>query len=183
MANTNDPKCPTTLNYVLHAFRTERHYQLHRWGTRQPDGSFTETPHSVADFIVYMQDYYEEARHRASRDAGLATSLESLRKVVCLGFACLEQCGPYTFDGFADCIRRTGCIVPLTLLPDYSNYLLKIASALANATKYAECFDNEMAMFCIRELVKIGVECFEQFGIEPRDLSQPILNARDGQPA
>jgi hypothetical protein len=189
MASTNDPKCITSLNYVLDAFRTERAYQLRRWGCRQPDGTMVEAPHSVADFVLYMQDYYAEARHRASREAGIASSAEALRKVVCLGFASIEQHdqqdegGPYTFDDIAARIRMSGRIVPLTLLPDYSNYLLKIARTLEDATIKAECFNNECALICIHELVQIGVECFMQYGIEPRDLTQPIINGRDGQPA
>jgi hypothetical protein len=192
MANTNDPKNPTTLEAVIEAFRTERVYQLRRWGYRQPDGSMIEAPRSVADFVLYMQDYYEETRHKASREAGTASSAEALRKVVCLGFACIEQhdekypdegSTPYTFADIAETIRRIGRIVPLTLKPGYSNYLLRIAQALADATPYADCFNDDAALVCIWDLVKIGVECFEQYGIEPRDLTQPIINGRDGLPS
>jgi len=188
MGNTNDLKRLTDLWYVIDAFRAERYYQLRRWGYRQPNGSFTEATHSIADFVVYMQDYYVEARHKVSREAGNDTSLEVLRKIVCLGIACLEQLDrkdndqPYTFNDLADCIHCIGRIVPLTLNPDYSLYLLKIKFFLDNAEKQAACF-NRGALLDIRELVQVGVECFSQYGIQKRDLSQPIINGRDGLPA
>jgi hypothetical protein len=178
-----------TTNVILDALRSERDYQRRRWGLRQPDGTFTETKCSVADFVLYMQDYYSEARHAARLN--IPASLESLRKVIGLGFACLEHCTvqddrqyagwPHTFDTVAECIRLSDHIMPLVLNPDYSNYLLKIAASLSDAALYAACFNEGNALMYIHRIIKIGMECFAQYDIEPRD--QPVINARDGQPA
>lgn len=174
---------------MLDAFRSERAYQLRRWGCRQPDGSMSEALHSVADFILYMQDYYHEARHKATREAGTAASAEALRKIVCLAIACLEQhykkdgSEPYTFDDVAETMRRAGRLVPLTRMPTYSNYLLKIAGSLKAAAFFATDFNDGGAAVCMFEIVGFGIECFMQYGIEPRDLTKPIINGRDGQPA
>jgi hypothetical protein len=178
-----------SLETVIEALRTERQYQLRRWGCRQPDGSMIEVPHSVADYVLYMQDYYHEARHHVSREDGIAGSLEALRKLVGLGIACLEQHDRkdkdehYTFDDLAERIRRTGRFVPLTLNPDYSNYLLKIGFHLADAVKYAAWFNQPVALSAVRDMVQVGVECFGQYGIEPRNGAQVVTNGRDGQPA
>lgn len=189
MASCNDPQCVTSLDYVLDAFRSERAYQLRRWGFRQPDGSMCEAPHSVADFILYMQDYYHEARHKATREAGIAASADALRKIVCLAIACLEQhykkdgSEPYIFDDIAETMRRTGRMVPLTRKPTYSNYLLKIAGSLKDAAYFATDFNDSGAVVCMFEIIGFSVECFMQYGIEPRDLTKPIINERDRQPA
>ena len=42
---------------------------------------------------------------------------------------------------------------------------------------------NEPALEMLRKVVTLGVACFEQNGIKPRDLSKPIVNGRDGKSA
>lgn len=81
---------------VYAALETERQYQIKRWGVRQADGSFREVPHSVEDFVLYMEDYLHEARHQLSRlpePEARDVALDTLRKVVTMGIACFEQHG------------------------------------------------------------------------------------------
>lgn len=73
---------------VYDAIDSERDYQLVRWGIKGEDAK-----HSVGDFLTYMDDYLNEAKHRASREDGNSGALEVLRKVVALGVACMEQHG------------------------------------------------------------------------------------------
>jgi hypothetical protein len=183
--NTHDPKNPTSFLAVLDALRTERAYQKRRWGYRQPDGSLREAQHSLSDFVIYMQDYYNEACHLGSRRAGNTESREALRKVICLGFACFEQLESMTFDEVVDDIlgrRQSGYILPLKFNPDYGNYLLRIGKQLERVFLYADVFNHEYAMFELADLLLVGVECFEQYGITWRDLTN-VVNGRDGRPA
>lgn len=76
---------------VYEALDGERDYQEHRWGLTQSRGQ-----HTTAEFILYMQDYLTQAQHEVSRNpdphAGVLAT-ETLRKVVAMGVACLEQNG------------------------------------------------------------------------------------------
>lgn len=78
---------------IMAALKTERQYQVRRWGVRQPDGTFQELPHSKEDFLLYMQDYLSEAIRQISRSGDEQPALETIRKVVTLGIACFEQHG------------------------------------------------------------------------------------------
>lgn len=81
---------------VYEAFDSEREYQLRRWGVRQEDGSFQEIPKSIEEYVLYMEDYLDEARTQLSRMAepqARTAALDTLRKVVTLGIACFEQHG------------------------------------------------------------------------------------------
>lgn len=81
---------------VFEAINSERVYQKKRWGLRYETSEgdeFRELDKTVGEFLVYMQDYLTEAFHDASRNDGEEKTLESLRKVVTLGVACLEQHG------------------------------------------------------------------------------------------
>ena len=42
---------------------------------------------------------------------------------------------------------------------------------------------DEVVLEMMRKVVAMGVACFEQNGVAPRDLNQPIVNGHDGQPA
>ena len=46
---------------IYDIFADERLYQLRRWGILNPRGGLTEAPHTIADFAVFMQDYFNEA--------------------------------------------------------------------------------------------------------------------------
>jgi hypothetical protein len=81
---------------VFGKFDSERQYQIRRWGVRQADGSFTEVPKSIEEYVLYMEDYLHEARHQLSRlpePEARDVALDTLRKVVTLGIACFEQHG------------------------------------------------------------------------------------------
>lgn len=78
---------------ICDVIHEERDYQRRRWGRRQPDNSFVENSHAVGSYMVFMQDYLTEALHRASREDGWQGALDSLRKVVALGFRCFEEHG------------------------------------------------------------------------------------------
>jgi hypothetical protein len=152
-----------------------------------------ETPHSIADFILYMQDYYHEARHQLVREPGITNTLNTLRKLIALGFACLEQhygCGPVghkrhgypmSFDElYAAFLTETIIEHPNT---DFSTFMFKINLRIENAAFKAVRMDSIDALHNIYAAVLLGIECFNKFGIESRDLTQPIINARDGLPA
>lgn len=89
---------------IYKAIDTERAYQLKRWGV---DVALTETgpgnthtlreaPHSLEEWVLYMEDYLQEARTQLSRmsepDARDA-ALHTLRKVVSMGVAAFEEHG------------------------------------------------------------------------------------------
>jgi hypothetical protein len=54
---------------------------------------------------------------------------------------------------------------------------------LNDAAMYAECFDNDAALVCIRDMIQVGIECFGLYGVPTRQIPDPFLNARDGLPA
>lgn len=74
----------------------ERYYQAVRWGTFHSNAGGdhpVDRPKPVESFILYMEDYLQQARHQISREEGHDNALDSLRKVVALGVACFEQHG------------------------------------------------------------------------------------------
>lgn len=82
---------------VYYAIDSERDYQdakAHQNGTLPDD----VRPHSFEEFILYMEDYLHEARHQVSRvwtadRTAPPAALDTLRKVVALGVAAMEQHG------------------------------------------------------------------------------------------
>lgn len=69
----------------------ERDYQDRRWGPEDTEGK-----HSVTEFVAFMGDYMDQARHECSRHANPEAdqlALATLRKVVAMGVACMEQNG------------------------------------------------------------------------------------------
>lgn len=93
LASMTDTRNAVSFEDIIAALKSERDYQMRRWGVRQPDGTIQEAQHSVSDWLVYMDDYLTEAKHNATREPGSTMALESLRKVVSLGVACFMQCG------------------------------------------------------------------------------------------
>lgn len=66
----------------------ERDYQDKRWGYNK------ET--SVAEYVLYMEDYIQKARHdltRYSDPMGAEAALSTIRKIAGLCVACMEQHG------------------------------------------------------------------------------------------
>jgi len=77
----------TPLEAILDAFRSERQYQVRRWGCSQPDGTFQEVEHSLAEWLIYMDVWLRRTRHEMAGKSGSAPALEALRKVICLAWA------------------------------------------------------------------------------------------------
>lgn len=82
-----------TRTEVYEAINTERTYQDSRWNANTTS---TEGKHSVTEFLVYMQDYVNEALHVVTRNGEPYASnaaLDIVRKVAALGVVCMEQHG------------------------------------------------------------------------------------------
>lgn len=78
---------------VYAAIDSERDYQDNRWNAATTP---TEGKHSVGEFIIFMEDYLREAKTQLSRQGEPKASqdaLNTLRKVLGLGVACMEQNG------------------------------------------------------------------------------------------
>ena len=168
------------LSDIFALLRNEREYHLRRWGNRQPDGTFVEQPHSIGEFLIYMRDYYEEATHGLTRNAGSRETLFSLRKIVALGLACLEQNdsydgAPVTLDDLFETVRVTGRMVPLhsRFRTDMSTYLLKIRQCLTEGEKGTGNLCWGEGLLCVREIVQIGIECFERLRLAGPRGSRP----------
>jgi len=87
-----------TRSEVYAAINSERNYQDMR--RKRDQGQPT---HSVADYLLYMEDYLTEARKVASRTWGPtadALTMEVVRKVVALGVAAAEEHGMMQREGF-----------------------------------------------------------------------------------
>jgi hypothetical protein len=76
---------------VYAAIDSERAYQQDKWG---------DNPHEFDAWILYMEDYLEEARRLASRSNDIGPALAAIRKVTALGVVCMEQHGAPQRDGF-----------------------------------------------------------------------------------
>ena len=82
-----------TRDEVYYAIDTERDYQDTLWNEST---TTTEGQHSIAEWIVYIEDYLEEAKHLVSRRAEQevnARALDIIRKVAGMAVACMEQNG------------------------------------------------------------------------------------------
>lgn len=74
---------------VYRAIDAERDYQDGRW---TPKTTSTSGRHSVAEFVLFMDEYLSQARKELSRNGEPAASsmaLDTLRKVVAMGVACM----------------------------------------------------------------------------------------------
>lgn len=83
----------TTRQEVYAAIDGERDYQDQRW-----NGTTTSTAgkHSVAEFVLFMDDYLREAKTHLSRNGepeASVVALITLRKIIGMGVACMEQHG------------------------------------------------------------------------------------------
>jgi len=172
----------TTLDTILEAFRDERFYQIRRWGLRQPDGTFHEFERSLTDWLVYMDHWSRVAQHNMTRQPADIPALDALRKVACLVWAALEQ-DNYTLDGIVAALNIRQENTPFCTRP-LSEYLLAIRVVLDDAIRAATQWDRQgEAKALILDLLHLSIGCFLQYGIPMRDLSEPIINARDGEPA
>ncbi len=82
---------------VYSAIDSERDYQ--QWLCEKASTPHGEVrPHSTEEFVLYMDDYLTELKHQLSRTwtpdrKPTVEMLDTLRKVVTLGVACMEQHG------------------------------------------------------------------------------------------
>lgn len=81
---------------VYAALDTERNYQDARRSAAYDATIGAPGDHSPEEYLVYMQDYLNEALHTASRIWGPGCKpavMEIVRKVTALGVACMESNG------------------------------------------------------------------------------------------
>ena len=74
---------------VINAIESERDYQESRWN---PDTTTTEGLHTFSEWCVYIEDYIQEGLGQARSNA-TATAAATMRKVVSMAVAALEQYG------------------------------------------------------------------------------------------
>lgn len=83
-----------TREEVYRALDGERAYQETRWNRETTEsGGIHE---SVGDWLIYMGDYIQEAKHFISRNGepeAREFALHNIRKVGALAVAAMEQCG------------------------------------------------------------------------------------------
>lgn len=84
-------------------------------------------------------------------------------------------------------IRRWGHRQPDgSIMPEQcsvGDFLVKMTYYLDNAKALFACEgSNRNTLVELRKAVALGVSCFEQHGIDIRDLSWSIMNMRDHQP-
>lgn len=77
-------KYSTDRNSVYNCIDGERNYQDARWGSK---------PHSITEFLTFMQHYLSEAIKKVSTTEVDSCALEEVRKITAIGVVCMEQNG------------------------------------------------------------------------------------------
>lgn len=88
-----NPMRPDFREVVYDVLDGERVYQDYRWNSST---TASHGKHSVAEFVLFMEDYLAQARSELSRNAEPKASqmaLHTLRKIVAMGVSCFEQHG------------------------------------------------------------------------------------------
>jgi hypothetical protein len=83
----------STREEVYAAIDSERTYQNARWN---PSTTTSNGEHSLEEWIMYMEDYLNEAKHILSRQARQDSdpkTLNIIRKVTAMGVAAMEEHG------------------------------------------------------------------------------------------
>ncbi len=78
----------------------ERAYQDSVWNENTTS---TAGVHTVTEWLVFMQDYLDEAKSYVSRSlepAGSQKASHTIRKIAAMGVACMEQNGAPRREGF-----------------------------------------------------------------------------------
>lgn len=78
---------------VYAAIDSERNYQDQRWNASTTTSGGL---HTVAEFALFMDDYMTQMKNELSRTASPKAeelALNTLRKIVAMGVACMEQNG------------------------------------------------------------------------------------------
>ncbi len=81
---------------VFEAIMAERAYQDSIWNENTTESG---GEHTVAEFLLYMQDYLTQAIHQSSHKPdpeARELALDTIRKIVSLGVCCMEQNGVVT---------------------------------------------------------------------------------------
>lgn len=80
-----------TRSEVYELIDSERYYQEKKWGPTETKGI-----HSFTEFIAYIEDYLNEAKHILARE-GIATARPKVQsilpKAAAMMISCLEQNG------------------------------------------------------------------------------------------
>jgi hypothetical protein len=85
---------------VYASIDSERAYQNSRWNSNT---TTSEGLHSLEEWVVYMRSYLREAEDQLSRNAkqiGDPLALATIRKIVSMGVAAMEQHGAPRREGF-----------------------------------------------------------------------------------
>lgn len=170
-----------TFQQILEAFASERLYQVRRWGIRQPDGTFQEVARSLSDWLVYIDHWLRRTQDTLSGAAGIDQALDSLRKVAALAWAFMEQEG-YDLNGVTAALNVRQESIPLSEQP-LSAAVLTIRITVDEAIRAVVQWERQgEAKALIIDILYRAVGVFFQYGIAPRNLEEPFLNVRDGQP-
>jgi hypothetical protein len=81
----------TTREEVYVAIDSEREYQINRW--KKPA---SKVDHSIEEWLVYIEDYINEAKHILSRKDDVVARAEALpimRKIAAMAVTAMEQHG------------------------------------------------------------------------------------------
>jgi len=82
-----------TRQEVYSAIDSERDYQDRRWN---PQTTTSGGKHSLEEWLVYMEDYINEAKHimsRSSKQESEPQALNIMRKVAAMAVSAMEQHG------------------------------------------------------------------------------------------
>jgi hypothetical protein len=83
----------TDRSEVYAAIDSEREYQDRRWNSETTTSGGL---HSLEEWVIYMRSYLREAEEQLSRNlkqVGDPLALATIRKIVAMGVACMEQHG------------------------------------------------------------------------------------------
>lgn len=89
-----------TTSDVFKAIDGERNYQESRWN---PETTTTNGIHTVHEWLDYIVDYAQEAKHWLTREAKQHSdpkALENVRKIAAMAVCCMEQNGAPQRKGF-----------------------------------------------------------------------------------
>ena len=170
---------------VFQVLRNERNYQLRRWGVRQPDDTMREATHSVSEFLIFMRDHYNEATRSLTHSCIYVDTLTSLRKLVALGIACLEQHDSYdnsavSMEDIFKTVQWSGDFVP-ACQSDLGTFLLRIKFCLDQGEKDAAYGEWRSGLARLQEIICVGIQCFRVWGVTDRGPTILVTNARDCQ--
>jgi hypothetical protein len=170
-----------TKEQAMDVLRTERRYQLLKWGVRQPDGTFVEMPKSQCAWWLLVEHHLQLARAVLANNAGDDQALDRLRRVGAIALAALEV-GSSDLraadnrDYCQDTLRR----VDWELTRDDA-----VAMPVAKAiwwleASFAHAKANGMPV-ALGSVMQVVLQCFMYNDAPVRQLAEVMYNRRDGQ--